>query len=110
MAKRAKSGHWFGGGGNAVVVLRKTGQVLNNVVVKNPTFAIVTPDLGPRVFKTTRLKTIVYKNLPAYPTDMLRLLDGTELNGRITDDPVTIATLDLGEVAIPKANILSIIW
>jgi hypothetical protein len=108
MAK--KSGHWFGGGGNAVIILRKTGQVLNNVVVENATFSIATEDLGTLTFQTKRLKTLIYKNLPSYPTDMLRLLDGTELNGVIADDPVTISTDDLGEIEIRKANILSIIW
>ena len=103
-------GHWFGGSGNAVVILRKAGQVLNNVVVENATFSIETEDLGTRTFKTERLKTLIFKNLPSYPTDMLRLLDGTELNGVITDDPVTIRTADLDAIAIAKANVLSIIW
>ena len=108
MAK--KTGHWFGGSGNAVVILRKTGQVLNNVLVENTTFSIETEDLGTRTFQTRRLKTVIFKNLPSYPTDMIRLLDGTELNGVIVDDPVTVSTADLGRIAIPKANILSIIW
>ncbi len=103
-------GHWFGGAGNAVVILRSTGQVLNDVIVRDKSFTINTPDLGTRTIKRERIKTIVYKNLPSYPTDMLRILDGTELNGVITNDPVTLFTQDLGEVAVPKANLLSIIW
>lgn len=110
MAPTRSSGHWFGGHGNAVVILRKTGQVLNSVLIKDQVFSIVTPDLGTRDFKTTRIKTVVFQNPPTYPTDMLRLLDGTALNGQIVNDPVTISTEDLGEVEVPKANILSIIW
>ena len=103
-------GHWFGGAGNAVVILRSTGQVLNNVIVKDKTFTIDTKDLGTQVIKRDRIKTIVYKNLPSYPTDMLRILDGTELNGVVTNDPVTLFTEDLGEIQVPRANLLSIIW
>ena len=103
-------GHWFGGAGNAVVILRSTGQVLNNVIVKDKTFTIVTKDLGTQVIKRDRIKTIVYENLPSYPTDMLRILDGTELNGVVANDPVTLFTEDLGEIQVPKANLLSIIW
>jgi hypothetical protein len=103
-------GHWFGGAGNAVVILRSTGQVLNNVIVKDKTFTIDTEDLGRRVIKRDRIKTIVYQNLPSYPTDMLRMLDGTELNGVVTNDPVTLFTEDLGKIQVPRANLLSIIW
>lgn len=104
------AGHWFGGAGNAVVVLRNTGQVINDVIVRDKNFTVDTPDLGKRTIKRDRIKTIVYKNLPSYPTDMLRLLDGTEFNGVITNDPVTLYTQDLGEVEVPTKNLLSIIW
>ena len=110
MAKKTATGHWFGGGRNGVVILRSTGQVLNNVTVDDASFMIEMTDLGTRTIATTRIKSIVYKNLPTYPTDSMRLLDGTELNGTITNDPVTISTVDLGDVALPKKNILSIIF
>jgi len=110
VAGRKATGHWFGGGKNAVVVLRKTGQVINNVLIEDASFEVVTEDLGTRSIRTNRIKSIVYRNLPTFPTDMLRLLDGTELNGVVTNDPVTISTPDLGEIRVPKRNLLSIIF
>ena len=103
-------GHWFGGNGNAVLILKNSGQVLSHVQVMDEDISLVMPDLGRHEFKTSRVKTVVFKHLPTYPTDMLRLLDGTELHGEITNDPITVYTEDLGEIRVPKSNILTIIW
>ena len=54
---------------------------------------------------------IVYKNLPSYPTDMLRTLTSSEFNGVILNDPVRMKSDDLGgAVPVPRASVLSIIW
>ena len=75
------------------------------------TFKIETPDLGTLTFKTEQIRTIVYKNLPTYPTDMVHTVGGSEINGSVLNDPVRMAAEDLGgEVAMAKAKLLSIIW
>lgn len=57
------------------------------------------------------MKTIVYKNLPSYPTDMLRTINSSEFNGVVLNDPVEMESDDLGGVVqVRKAKILSIIW
>lgn len=96
--------------GTAVVVLRDTGQVLNDVTVLEPAFRIKTPDLGTVTIPTSRVKTIIYRNLTTYPTDMLRTFNGTEYNGDVLNEPVRVRTADLGETALAKSLLLSIIW
>jgi hypothetical protein len=117
MAKKAKAKALRAGAGKsfkgwtAVVIFRKTGQVLNKVTVLDKAFKVETPDLGTLTFKTTQIKTIVYKNLPTYPTDMLKTVGGSEINGTIANDPVRMTSPDLGGAAsIAKASLLSIIW
>lgn len=103
-------GHWFAEG-RAVLILRNTGQVLNNVKVLEREFRIETPDLGTLAIPTRDIKTIVYKNLPTFPTDMLRTIRGTELNGNVLNDPVAVDAAELGgKTKIAKAKLLSIIW
>lgn len=115
MAKRKRTARKSLGkafaGDLAVVILRSTGQVLNRVNVRERAFRVQTPDLGILTIPTQRVKTIVYKNLPSYPTDMLRTVSSSELNGVILNDPVEMESEDLGGVArLPKAKILSIVW
>ena len=112
--KRGRStrllGHSFANN-TAVVILRGTGQVLNKVTVLEKAFEIETPDLGVLRVPTPKIKTIVYKNLPSYPTDMLRTINSSEFNGVILNDPIALNSDDLGgTVSLPKAKILSIIW
>jgi hypothetical protein len=103
-------GHSFAGD-TAVVILRGTGQVLNKVTVVEKAFAVDTPDLGVLSVPTPKVKTIVYKNLPSYPTDMLRTVNGSEFNGVVLNDPIALISDALGgKVAVPKSKILSIIW
>ena len=60
---------------------------------------------------TDRIMSIVFKNLPTYPIDVLRTLGGTELNGTILNDLIRVQAQDLGgTVEIRKAKIISIIW
>ena len=116
MARRTKgrarrlAGRSFAGN-TAVIILRGTGQVINRATVQDRTFRIETPDLGVLTIDTNKIKTIVYKNLPAYPTDMLRTINASEFNGDILNDPVTVTAEDLGgKVKLPRAKLLSIIW
>ncbi len=91
--------------------MRGTGQVLNQVTILERAFQVDTPDLGVLSVLTPRIKTIVYKNLPSYPADMLRTINGTEFNGVVQNDPVRMQSADLdGVVSVSKAKILSIIW
>ncbi|MBK5295650.1 MAG: hypothetical protein JJE40_00750 [Vicinamibacteria bacterium] len=109
--KRGRSrGHSFAGD-TAIVILRSTGQVLSGVTILEKAFRIETPDLGVLTVPTKKIKTIVYKNLPSYPTDMLRTLNSSEFNGVILNDPVRMKSDDLGgAVPVPRASVLSIIW
>ena len=103
-------GHAFANN-TAVVVLRATGQVLNQVTVLEKAFRIETPDVGVLEVPTKQVKTIVYKNLPSYPTDMLRTVNSSEFNGVILNDPIKMKSDDLGgTIAMPRAKVLSIIW
>jgi hypothetical protein len=98
-------------GDTAVVILRSTGQVLNRVTIPEKVFRIETPDLGTLSIPTRKIKTIVYKNLPSYPTDMLRTVNSSEFNGIVLNDPIEMTSEDLGgTVRVPKAKVLSIIW
>lgn len=97
--------------GTAVVILRKTGQVINRVQVREKAFRIETPDLGVLTVETDRIRSIVYKNLPTYPTDVLRTVNSSEFNGIILNDPIAVEADDLGgAIELPKARVLSIIW
>ena len=102
-------GHSFSS--NTAVVILRAGQVLNKVTVLEKSFRVETPDLGVLDVPTKGIKTIIYKNLPSYATDMLRTVNGSEFNGPILNDPVKMTSDDLGgTVSVAKAKILSIIW
>ncbi len=106
----APKGRWFAQD-YAVIIFRDTGQVVNRARVLEESFRVDTPDMGVVTVRTDRIKTIVYKNLPAYPTDMLRTLGASEINGVVVNDPVHVEADDLGgQIAIPKAKIISIVW
>ena len=112
MRKRRKkaSGRWLNDG-DAVIIFRNTGQVINHARVLDKRFRIETPDVGTITVATDNVMSIVFKNLPTYPTDVLRTLGGTELNGTILNDPIKVKAEDLGgTLEIRKARIISIIW
>lgn len=110
MPKRTESGRWLNDD-EAVIIFRNTGQVINHASIVDKTFKIDTPDLGTLTFKTAQLKSIVFKNLPTYPTDVLHTLSGSEFNGTIENDPITVDAEDLGgRVQIASSKIVSIIW
>ena len=108
--QRRLLGHSFAEN-TAVVILRGTGQVVNKVTILDKVFRVETPDLGVLKVPTPKIKTIVYRNLPSYPRDMLRTVNASEFNGLILNDPIAMKSADLGgTVSLPKAKILSIIW
>jgi hypothetical protein len=91
--------------------MRDTGQTMNDVAVLEPEFVIDTVDLGRVTVPAKRIKTIVFKNLPAYPTDMIHSLNGSELNGTIVTDPIRLRSDDLPDLtSVPTAKVLSIVW
>ena len=107
---RRLTGHSFSNN-TAVVILRSTGQVLNKVTVLEKSFRVETPDIGMLDVPTAKIKTIVYKNLPSYPTDMVRTVNSSEFNGSVLNDPIKMKSEDLGgTVLLPKSKVLSIIW
>jgi hypothetical protein len=104
------TGHWFEGE-KCLVVMRGTGQTMNDVMVLEPEFVIDTPDLGRVTVPAKRIKTIVFKNLPAYPTDMIHSLNGSELNGTVLTDPIRRRSEEFPDLkAIPTAKVPSIVW
>lgn len=108
-AKRRTAGKWLGEG-YAIIIFRNTGQVVNHAKVLEESFRVEI-DIGVVTVKTELIKTIVYKNLPAYPTDMLRTMGGSKFNGPVLNDPIRVEAEDLGGVkSIPKAKIISIVW
>ena len=107
MAKKNESGKFFADG-RAVVLLR-SGQVITNAKVMEKSFRIATADLGTLTFKVPQISMIVYKNLPNFPTDWLRTIGGSELNGDVLNDSVHLHAADFGEpLAIAKAKIAHI--
>ena len=108
--KRVPIGRSFVGG-TAVIIMRDTGQVINKVTVLEKVFRIATRDLGELKIKTEAIKTIVYKNLPSYPTDMIRTVNSSEFNGRVLNDPIRVDSEDLGgKASLARSKVLSIIW
>src|SRR5947207_433822 len=108
--KRVPIGRSFVGG-TAVIIMRDTGQVINKVTVLEKVFRIATRDLGELKIKTEAIKTIVYKNLPSYPTDMIRTVNSSEFNGRVLNDPIRVDSEDLGgKASLARSKVLSIVW
>jgi hypothetical protein len=108
--KRVPVGRSFAGG-TAVIIMRDTGQVINKVTVLEKVFRIATRDLGELKIKTEAIKTIVYKNLPSYSTDMIRTVNSSEFNGRVLNDPIRVDSEDLGgKASLARSKVLSIIW
>jgi hypothetical protein len=110
MAIKRTPGKFLKGGG-AVLILRQTGQVIAHASVLEKTFRVQTTDLGTLTFTIPQIQSIVYKNLPTYPTDVLKTVGGSEINGEVLNDPVAVDAEDLGgKVQIAKAKLLSIVF
>ena len=108
--KRLATGRSFEGG-TAVIIMRDTGQVINKATILEKAFRIDTPDLGRLEIKTGAIKTIVYRNLPSYATDMIRTVNSSEVNGSVLNDPIRVDAEDLGgKASLARSKVLSIIW
>ena len=95
-------------GGHAVIILR-SGQVITQAKITERSMRVATSDLGTLTFKLEQISTIVYKNLPNFPTDLLRTIGGSEINGEVLNDPVHVEANDLGGAAeIARAKIINI--
>ena len=82
-----------------------------NVRILEKAFSIDTRDLGVLKVPQEKVKTVIYKNPPLYPDDMIRTYTGTELNGVILNDPIRMDAEEIGgKISIAKSKILSIIW
>jgi hypothetical protein len=110
-ARRRRQGGQSSAARTALVVLRDKGHVLNEATVLERSFTIEIPDGGPVEVLTSKVKTIVYKNLPCYPTDMLRTISGSEFNGVIVNDSVTFKVKDVEKpMSFGKETLASIMW
>jgi len=106
----AKSGKFLTNG-VAIVILRNSGQVITHATVLDKRFEVKTVDLGTLTFTLAQIQSIVFKNLPTFPTDVLRTVGGSEINGEVLNDPVTVDAEDLGgEADIARSKILSIVF
>jgi hypothetical protein len=97
--------------GHSLIIMRNTGQVINHATILEKSFTIDTPDLGTIPVKTVNIQTIIFKNLPTFPVDVIRTVGGTEFNGTITTDPIRVEAEDLGgKKDLPAAKVLSIMF
>ena len=93
--------------GTSLVVLRR-GSAIGRVTVLNKEFSIETEDVGTLRIKTKAINTIVLKNGPLFPLDVVRLRSG-DISGTVTTDPVKIESDQIGgKKDIPLAQILTI--
>jgi hypothetical protein len=94
----------------ALVILRK-GNAIDQASVLNTAFSIDTEELGTLKVPTHLIKTIILKDIPTFPLDVIRLLKGNEMSGRVLTDPVHIDSEEVGgKMDIPLSKILSIVF
>jgi hypothetical protein len=109
-SKRPSAGKFLANG-QAIIILRNSGQVIAGATVAEKSFRVRTPDLGTLAFAIPKIQSIVYRNLPTYPVDVLKTVGGSEINGEVLNDPVHVRADDLGGAAVfPKTALLSIIF
>lgn len=93
------------------MILRETGNVLAHATILEPSFQVQTSDLGTLICKAEQIQSIVYRNLPTFPSDVLRTIGGSEINGVVLNDPIHLAAEELGGAAeVAKARIISIVF
>jgi hypothetical protein len=96
--------------GKAIVILRDD-QVITHATIGEKAFQVRAHDLGTLTFTLPQIQSIVYKNLPTYPTDVLRTVGGSEIKGEILTDPIHVRADGLGGgVTLAKAKVLSIVF
>ena len=94
----------------ALIMLRK-GNAIDQAAVLNMEFSIDTEDLGKLKVPTRLIKTIILKNLPTFPLDVIRLLKGNEMSGTVLTDPVRIESEEVGgKIDVALSKILSIVF
>ena len=94
----------------ALIMLRK-GNAIDQAAVLNKEFSIDTEDLGKLKVPTRLIKTIILKNLPTFPLDVIRLLKGNEMSGTVLTDPVRIESEEVGgKIDVALSKILSIVF
>ena len=94
----------------ALIMLRK-GNAIDQATVLNKEFSIDTEDLGKLKVPTRLIKTIILKNLPTFPLDVIRLLKGNEMSGTVLTDPVRIESEEVGgKIDVALSKILSIVF
>ena len=94
----------------ALVVLRK-GNAIDQAKILDKKFSITTDELGALNIPTNQIFTIIMKNDPQFPLDVIRLNHGNEISGTITTDPVHAKSPEVGgNITIALAEILYIIF
>lgn len=94
----------------ALIVLRK-GNAVDQAEVLEKSFAIDTEELGVIKVPTELIKTVILKNPPLFPLDVIRMLKGNEISGTVLTDPVHIDSEEVGgKITIPLAKILAIVF
>ena len=94
----------------ALIMLRK-GNAIDQATVLNTEFSIDTEDLGPLKVPTHLVKTVILKNLPMFPLDVIRMLKGNEMSGTVLTDPIHIESEEVGgKIDVPLSKILSIVF
>lgn len=94
--------------GDALIVLRMGNAIEGKVLEKF--FTIDTGDLEPLKVPTAQLASIIMKNLPNFPLDVMRFPNGYEISGVVLTDPVRVKSKQVGKVTIELEKILSILF
>ena len=94
----------------ALIMLRK-GNAIDQATVLNKEFSIDTEDLGKLKVPTRLIKTVILKNVPTFPLDVICLLKGNEMSGTVLTDPVHIESEEVGgKIDVALSKILSIVF
>lgn len=94
--------------GNALVVLRQGNAIEGKVL--NKSFVIEVDDLGELEFPANELTTIIMKNLPTFPLDVIRFPSGNEISGTVKTDPLIVKISKGKKLTIALAKVLSILF
>jgi hypothetical protein len=94
----------------ALIVLRK-GNAIDQAKILNKEFSIETEEVGVLHVPTKLIKTIIMKNGVLFPLDVIRMLKGNEISGRVKTDPVRADSEEAGgKIDIPLEKVLSIVF
>jgi len=94
----------------ALIVLRQ-GNAIDQATILEKEFRINIEELGEIAVPTSLVKTVILKNLPSAPLDVIRFLKGNEISGTVLNDPIHAESEEVGgAIDIPLAKILSIVF